>query len=228
MAEFFELLEAELQPQIDKILHHPFLNRIKDGWLNRDQLKYFVGQYGIYCRFFPRFLSAAAANIPDDPTRMALVENLWEEHGEGILTKSHRILYNNFAEAIGFTIDELESTPALATTEICVENLMDLCRDSHFLVGLGALGPGTEYFTNDEYRIIAEGMKTYEFLSESDIEFWTVHISLDEHHYSDMIDAIKKWVTDEKSEERIRKGALKALALEYIFWEGLEDNLPGK
>lgn len=227
--DFFTELEAELKPQIDKILHHPFLNRIKDGWLNEKQLKYFVGQYGIYCRYFPRFLSAAAANVPDDPTRMALVENLWEEHGEGVLAKSHRILYNNFALAAGFeSVNELENVSALATTEICVENMMDLCRDKHFLVGLGALGPGTEYFTNDEYRIIESGMKTYRFLSDDDIEFWTVHISLDEHHYSDMIDAIRPWADSDENQLLLRKGAFKALALEHIFWEGLEDNLPGK
>jgi len=226
--DFFQTLEAELQPQIDKILNHAFLNRIKDGWLNQTQLKYFVGQYGVYCRYFPRFLSAAAANIPDDPTRMALVENLWEEHGEGVIAKSHRILYNNFAKAVGYTVEELEAVKPLATTEICVDNLMDLCRDKHFLIGLGALGPGTEYFTNDEYRIVETGMKTYDFLNPDDIEFWTVHISLDEHHYSDMIDAIRPWAKTEEHQQLIRKGALKALALEYIFWEGLENNLPGK
>ena len=226
--EFFKELEAELQPQIDKILNHAFLNRIKDGWLNKKQLKYFVGQYGIYCRYFPRFLAAAAANIPDDPTRMAIVENLWEEHGEGVLAKSHRILYNNFAKAAGFTAKQLENVEALPTTEICIENLLDLCRNQHFLVGLGALGPGTEYFTNDEYRIIESGMKQYDFLSADDIEFWTVHISLDEHHYSDMVDAIKVWANTDENRQLIRKGAHKALALEYIFWEGLEDGLPGK
>ena len=226
--DFFKELEGELQPQIDKILNHPFLNRIKDGWLDKRQLHYFVGQYGIYCRYFPRFLAAAAANIPDDPTRMALVENMWEEHGEGVLEKSHRILYNNFAKAVGYTIEELEQVPPLATTEICIENLLDMCRNKHFLVGLGALGPGTEYFTNSEYSIIESGMKKFDFLSADDIEFWTVHISLDEHHYSDMVDAIKGWTTTDENKERIRKGALKALALEHIFWEGLEDNLPGK
>ena len=226
--DFFKELEEELQPQIDKILNHPFLNRIKDGWLDKRQLHYFVGQYGIYCRYFPRFLSAAAANIPDDPTRMALIENLWEEHGEGVIEKSHRILYNNFAKAVGYTVQELEQVEPLATTEICIENMLDLCRNKHFLVGLGALGPGTEYFTNDEYRIIESGMKTFDFLTADDIEFWTVHISLDEHHYSDMIDAVKVWASTDKNKNRIRKGAFKALALEHIFWEGLEDNLPGK
>ena len=226
--DFFKGLEQELQPQIDKILNHAFLNRIKDGWLNKSQLHYFVGQYGIYCRYFPRFLAAAAANIPDDQTRMAIVENLWEEHGEGVLAKSHRILYNNFAKAVGFTIEELEAVTPLATTEICIENLLDMCRNQHFLVGLGAMGPGTEYFTNDEYRIIEGGMKSYKFLSAEDVEFWTVHISLDEHHYSDMIDSVRKWADTDENKELIRKGALKALALEHIFWEGLEDNLPGK
>ena len=225
---FFTELEKELQPQIDKILHHPFISRIKDGWLDKDQLQYFTEQYAIYCRHFPRFLAAAAANVPDDLTRMALIENLWEEHGEGVLAKSHRILYENFAAAFGLNTEDLDHVIPLPTTEICIENMLDLCSNKHFLVALGALGPGTEYFTNEEYKIIQTGLRQYDFLTEDHIEFWTVHISLDEDHYADMVNAIAHWADDNDNQEMLRRGAHKAVALEYIFWEGLEENLQNK
>ncbi|MCB0641164.1 MAG: iron-containing redox enzyme family protein [Phaeodactylibacter sp.] len=226
--EFFRNLELELKEGIDKILHHPFVKRIEDGWLNKAQLQYFAKQYSVYCRYFPRFLAAAAANIPDDQTRLPIIENLWEEHGEGKLAKSHRILFNNFAYALGVTKEELNSVTPLATTEICCSNLLNLCQDEHFLVSLGALGPGTEFFTNDEYQIIENGLKKYDFLSADDIEFWTVHISLDEDHYSELVGAVEPWATTVEHRYMIRTGAKRAIDLELLFWEGLEDNLPGR
>ncbi|MEM1323355.1 MAG: iron-containing redox enzyme family protein [Bacteroidota bacterium] len=226
--EFFRTLESELQEGIKKILHHPFLKRIEDGWLDKNQLRYFAEQYSVYCRYFPRFLAAAAANIPDDKTRMPIIENLWEEHGEGKLSLSHRILFNNFAAGLGLSEQDLDNTKPLATTTICCENLINLCHDGHFLESLGALGPGTEFFTNEEYSIIAKGLRTYDFLAEKDIEFWTVHISLDEDHYSEMVEAIVPWANSLENRYLVKTGAKKAIDLEILFWDGLEDNLPNR
>ncbi len=226
--EFFTKLETELQESINKILKHPFLRRIHDGWLNKSQLQYFVKQYSVYCRYFPRFLAAAAANITDDKTRMPIIENLWEEHGEGKLAKSHRILFDAFAASLDISGKELDEAEPLPTTRICCENLINLCHDGHFLESLGALGPGTEFFTNDEYTIIAEGLRKYDFLTEKDIEFWTVHISLDEDHYSEMVEAIVPWANTLENRYLIKTGAKKAIDLEILFWDGLEDNLPNR
>lgn len=225
---FIKTLEKELAVSINEIIEHPFVNRIADGWLNEKQLKYFAKEYYVYCFEFPKILSACAANIPDDETRMPIIENLWEEHGEGDLSKSHRTLYVKFASALGLTIEELELSETLPTTRICVDNLLSLCQHGHFLESLGALGPGTEYFTNTEYAKIEAGLKKYDFLSAEDYNFWTVHISLDEHHYSDMVTPIEKWIKDKNDEDMVRSGAKKAIELEKLFWDGLEDNLPGK
>ena len=226
--DYFKNLENELKFGIDSILKHPFLKRIEDAWLDKEQLQYFVKEYSVYCRYFPRFLSAAAANIPDDATRMPLIENLWEEHGEGILKKSHRVLYENFAEAVGVSKKELDKVDPLPSTDICCKHLLEICMDDDFITCLGALGPGTEFFTNEEYTIIENGLKKYDFLSAKDIEFWTVHISLDEDHYSEMLEAIAPWVNTVENKHRVKAGAKRAIDLELLFWDGLEDNLPGK
>lgn len=224
--EFFRQLEQELQEDIQKILHHPFLERIRQGTLTENQLKYFAGQYHIYCEHFPRFLAAAAANIPDDETRMPIIENLWEEHGEGNLQKSHRILFYKFAAGLGLSVDELHLHAPLPSTRICCENLLNICRNEPFIESLGALGPGTEFFTNEEYSIIANGLRNYNFLTEDHLEFWTVHIELDEHHYSDMVATLLPWCGKAENRYLIKSGARRAIELEILFWEGLEDNLP--
>lgn len=226
--DFFEELEEELQPMIAEILDHPFLERIANGQLSRNQLKFFTMQYGIYCSYFPRFLAAAAANVPDDRTRMPIMENLWEEHGEGEVERSHRVLFEQFAASLDIPAADLYAASPLPNTRACVENLLDLCEEGHFLESLGALGPGTEYFTTDEYLKILEGLRQYGDFTEQDLTFWIVHTALDEEHYSEMIDALRPWTRSSTEESMIRLGAIKAIELEILFWDGLEKYLPRK
>lgn len=226
--DFFQSLEEELQPKINEILNHPFMERIANAALDEDQLKFFGLQYSIYCAYFPRFLAASAANVPDDRTRMPIMENLWEEHGEGKIEASHRVLYENFAAALGLSKEDLVDVSPLPNTRACVENMLDLCEEGHFLESLGALGPGTEYFTNNEYLKILNGLRKYDKLTEEDLTFWEVHTTLDEEHYSEMIDALRPWARSSTEESMIRLGAIKAIELEVLFWDGLEKYLPGK
>ena len=226
--DFFKKIEKELESDIQKILEHPFLERITTASLNLKQLQIFAEQYAIYCYHFPRFLAATAANIPNDTARFPIIKNLWEEHGEGNIEKSHRTLYQNFAKALQLNIGNLETIKALESTKYCVESLLKLCRQTHFLESLGALGPGTEFFTSAEYQKIADGLLKYDFFRKDDILFWTVHISLDEAHYSDMMNVLIPYVKKEENQQLIVRGAKQAVALELIFWNGLEENINSK
>lgn len=223
---FIKQLEKELRPDIDKILYHPFLIRISKGDLSHAQLQYFAIQYAYYCYHFPRFLAFTAGNIPDDLTRMPLVENLWEEHGSGKYSKSHRQLYNKFLEALEIEPKELKTFPLLPDTQTCVQTLLDICKNRHYLESLGALGPGTEFFTNDEYEIIYNGLEKSPYLTQRDLKFWKVHISLDVEHYGEMVEILYPFLHEEKNRNLIREGALKAIQMEQLFWSGLERNLP--
>jgi len=103
-----------------------------------------------------------------------------------------------------------------------------MCQDGSFIKSLGALGPGTEFFTSQEYELIYIGLQKVEGLTESDLEFWSVHITLDDHHYSDMLTSIIPWLNNAENKELFREGAERAVDLEILFWDGIEDDLFGK
>jgi len=220
-------LEVDLQPAIGRILEHRFIKRLQSGDISKEQLIEFALQYGIYCSYFPRFLCAAAANIADDQTRFSLVENLWEEHGSGDLKGSHRVLYKNFCLGLGLTEESINNYKPFPSTLIYVEYMLNMCQDANYLKSLGALGPGTEFFTSQEYSIIYEALKKFSYIPEHALEFWFVHISLDDHHYDDMLNSIVPWIKDEASFMLVKEGAERAIDLEFLFWEGIEDYLFG-
>lgn len=223
---FIKKLEKELKPEIDIILSHPFLKRIEKGDMSFEQLQYFAIEYAEYCYHFPRFLALTAGNIPDDLTRMPIIENLWEEHGSGKYSGSHRQLYNKFLEALDIDPRTLDKHPKLPDTITCVQTLLDMCKNDHFVKSLGALGPGTEFFTNDEYDLIFKGLDKSPYLTQRELRFWKAHISLDVEHYSEMVEALYPYIHDENNCKLIKEGALKAIRMEQLFWDGLERNIP--
>lgn len=220
-------LETELKPKIDKILNHRFIKRLIDASLTLEELRYFAIQYKIYCEHFPRFLSATASNIPDDETRMSLIENLWDEHGNGDIQKSHRKLYYNFCKGLGLSDLQIKTGKASPPTAIYVEFLLKICQENNYLKSLGALGPGTEFFTSQEYELIYSALNRYDFLDEKSLEFWFVHISLDDDHYNEMLQSILNCIKTEADFQTMKEGAELAVDLELLFWEGLEDQLFG-
>lgn len=223
---FIKELEKELRPEIEVILNHPFLKRISSGEMTFTQLQYFAGQYSIYCYYFPRFLSALAANIPDDKTRMPIIENLWEEHGSGKMSRSHRQLFNKFMESLDIDTHNLSTITPLAETKECVDTLMDLCMNNSYIESLGAMGPGTEFFTNDEYEIIYNGLLKSKYFENRDLQFWKVHISLDVEHYSEMVEVLFPYINETKNRDLVKKGAFTAIKMEQLFWDGLEKHIP--
>lgn len=220
---FIVELEYELRPLIDKVIFHPYLNKLVAKELTTEQLKQFCIQYSWFCGYFPRSLSALASQVTTDETRLPLIKNLWEEHGEGSVSKCHRVLFEKFMNVLNFSEDNSVNNQPLKSTIFCVEELFKYCSNSNFVRSLGAMGPGTEFFTSEEYIIIVEGLKKYNLFTQEDLEFWTVHIDGDDDHYSDIVMSLVPYLNTEENRNFVREGAIKAIELEILFWDGLLD-----
>jgi len=220
-------LETELRPKIWKILKHPFLTKMSEGKLALHQVRQFALQYDLYCAYFPRFLAAVAANVPDDPTRVCLVRNLWEEHGEGDLQHSHRTLFNRFLCSLGISENRRKATHPFASTRKYVEATLELCSSRNYLQGIGALSVGAESFTAEEYELILTGLHKYQFLTESDLEFWSIHLEVDDNHYAMMLASLISCIHSEEELNLVELGALQAVELEISFWDGLYSSICG-
>jgi pyrroloquinoline quinone (PQQ) biosynthesis protein C len=221
MNSFIKELEDELRPKIDAVLQSRYLSRLSNGALTLEQLRRFTIQYWYYCQYFPRLMAAAAANVPDDQTRDSLVRNLWEEHGKGDPTRSHRVLFLKFAAALNVE-SELDQQAPYPSTEAFVQGMFNLCQSSHFLEAVGALSVGGEFYTSEQYGLILNGLERYSFLSAPSLEFWRVHISMDVGHYEEMAISLSRWTESEEWRDLIRRGAHRAVDLDLVFWEGLE------
>ena len=220
---YFSKLEKDLAEGVQSILMHPYIEKIRSASLTKKELQFFIGQYYYLSQHYPRFLAAVGANIPDDETRIPVVNALWKEHGQGKIFNSNRNLYKRYASAAGLSEMALMRITPLSTTQIVTEHIFHVCKDQHFLEGLGALGPGPACFIPTKHSIIFEGLSKYDYFRKEDLVFWTSHVFSDEKHYEELIAAMLPWTHSAEYRHLIQMGASRVIDLEIMFWDGLNN-----
>jgi pyrroloquinoline quinone (PQQ) biosynthesis protein C len=195
----------------------PFLTRCRAGRASRIELHAFVRQQYHYARHFTRYLCALLANLSDEGDRNELAHNLWEEMGFGHFgAVPHAQIYREMMARMGVR-PETEG-PRRATEEL-VDAMLDCCRDTDPLVGLGALCLGAEAIVPRLYRQIVQGFEGQGEPSEN-LEFFRIHIEEDDKHAETMRRIIDKALkANPEYREKLRAGALRVLSARARFFE---------
>ncbi len=218
--DYFERLEEDIR--VHPALHHPFLEKFRQGKLSLDRIRIFARQYYLYSRWFSRYLAAIAANIPDEGPRAFLIENLYQEYGEENNFDAHPAIFRRFMNALRLDPHEVEETEPLPEMRLFIHEYLFTSKEGHFLESLGAIGPGTESIVPYIYRPIYEGLKKEPSLNEADIEFFSLHMTLDIEHSANIKEALLQYAETEQNQRLIRNGAMAALSARTVLWNGLE------
>lgn len=219
-------IERSLSPDLDRILRSSFFVTLTAGSYTRSQLRYFSEQYYVASSAFPQLLALAAANIGDDGQRLALIANLWDEHGKGTALRSHRSILEKFVLATGSMGVASGALRASVATYSYIAGMRALCSDRNEKVILGALGPGCEAFTPAEYVLMLNALKNSYGFSEDQLEFFVDHARHDRKHIEELYDGIELLVGD--SDDALREvtfGARVAMQFERVFWEVLDQEM---
>jgi hypothetical protein len=216
---------AELCPDAYKRLFESSgLKVIAREELDKKQCAYILRQYQSYVEVFPRLLAIGISKLYDDESRLPLVANLWEEHGDGNLSKAHRKLYTgiltNVAEMFPFLLVTLSEGYRAAAINFAVSAEAYLQKASA-AAALGFLGPGTEGTTADLYRIIAKLLGPF---SPYNIDtFFSLHCDLDVQHAALFASAIRAVLKEDAkhTQSEYVNGIATALTLECTFWDAV-------
>lgn len=88
-------LHPGLKDCLESVVHdlrvqdHPYFKMLSSGKMSKDQFLQTQIEFAPLVQFFNRPMAQVIANIPDAMLRIALVDNLWEEHGKGVPEKVH-------------------------------------------------------------------------------------------------------------------------------------------
>jgi pyrroloquinoline-quinone synthase len=201
--EFLQRLKREVIGHT--ALVHPFLERFGEGDVGEEGVRTFAIQYYRHVRVSRLYLAALISGCREDERlQLALAEILFDEYGHLNPEETHPALYRRFLKALEY-----------------IETHYALCRHPDVRLGLGALGPASEWPVPPIYVRLSEGLKKSAGLSEEALEIFTSHVTMDVTHARIMMDALSPYAEDEEGQGRVREGAMRSLDARSVMLDGL-------
>lgn len=203
-------------------LVHPFLGRFGQGDTSEEGVRIFAIQYYRHVRVSRLYLAALISNCGhDEKLQLALAEILFDEYGHLDPEETHPALYRRFLRTLGVTEEEWEVPPTIPEVQLYISAHRELTRDPDIRLGLGALGPASEWPVPPIYVRLTEGLKKATDLPDEALEIFTSHVTMDVAHARIMLEAIAPYAEDEEGQKKVREGAMRSLDARSVMLDGL-------
>ncbi len=234
---FLEELQTEAVQH--EAVRHPYLQALAEGALPdpRRALQDFARAYEGYSAWFPRFLSAVEARLPEE-LRSVLDENKAEEAGrydeetlceleaaglrrEWVAGIPHPELFRRFQRGIGVESDTaVDPTSPVARWR---EGLLHLIQTDHPAAAVGALGLGTELVVSRMYTTVLRGVDRFGGIRPEDRTFLVLHALVDDAHAASLLELAARFAVDAEGRAALARGMRAALDLRAAFWDELHE-----
>jgi pyrroloquinoline-quinone synthase len=218
--EFLQRLKREVIGH--PALRHPFLERFGDGEADEEGVRTFGIQYYRHVRVSRLYIAALISGCREDEgLQLALAGILFDEYGHLRPEETHPALYRRFLRALGIGEEEWEAPRTLPEIELYIDAHYALCRHPDVRLGLGALGPASEWPVPPIYVRLTEGLKKSAGLPDEALEIFTSHIVMDVEHAHIMMEAVAPYAGGEEGQRRVREGAMRSLDARSVMLDGL-------
>ncbi|HTL36874.1 MAG TPA: iron-containing redox enzyme family protein [Kofleriaceae bacterium] len=225
--DFIKQLNEEVRAH-PAIRNNSFLELVAKRKFSRKAWLAFAQQLYPHVHFFIPYMEELLLNTFDMNAKLIVAKILLDEYGEDAAGDSHPELFRQFVRACGGA----EADASLLTTKLqpetidLVETHMRMCRDEHFLVGIGAIGQAHEFAIAYLFPPLVKGMQLAGFTPE-EMKFFSLHVEHDVEH-SAMLDQtmIRLALTDE-DRAHLRRGALTSLDCRKRLWDAMERRMVG-
>ena len=203
-------------------LVHSFLERFGEGDASEEGVRTFAIQYYRHVRVSRLYLASLISNCGhDEQLQLALAEILFDEYGHLNPDETHPALYRRFLKALGVTEEEWEAPPTIPELQLYISAHRELTRHPDFRLGLGALGPASEWPVPPIYVRLSEGLKRATDLPKEALEIFTSHVTMDVTHARIMMEAVAPYAEDEEGQKKVRDGAIRSLDARSVMLDGL-------
>lgn len=212
--------DSLLNPEwLDSLRATSFLSRCRTGIVSRRELELFLKQHHYYSKNFTRYLCALISNLRNEEDRRLLTQNLFDELGL-VTGVSHAEIYRRMIATILPSGNDVEVFPA---TQALIETMLECCRNSRPMVGLGALCLGAEAIVPEVYSTILNGFDAVREPREN-LDFFTIHISDDDEHARTMRNIIlRELENNPRSRHDLEYGAARAFDARVEFFEAISE-----
>ena len=207
-------------------INNEFIDRFARGDISVSEFKRFSEEFYHFTREWVSILSVLLVNTPDENDAKNLTTILVSELGDMDPTKRHELLYRKYLRSIAIEPKDLVRKSQVKTTKAWLDGMRTYFASDQF----EALGAefGLENMAIPMWDKILAGFNAFfekhpEMKQKVDIEYFTFHRELEEHHEEAMEDVLGAHKSEPEAREKFIMGARGILDLEEKFWLGLSD-----
>jgi pyrroloquinoline quinone (PQQ) biosynthesis protein C len=223
--EFKKKLRDELESRIT--LTHPIVKKILNGTPQWDLLRKVTLQGYQLTKHFLEYIETLYHHCPRGIHKKRLLLNMYEEEtGRFSKTDNHVILMENFIKAIGIGDADRDAALPLPSTRALIDYRMNLVRNRHtFHMGAAAVMIASE----GQNLETAAGEARHELLpriyslTETDLQFFSVHQKEDVGHVAEGISLVADICTTASMQQEALEAVRKTCDLFYGMYEGMAE-----
>lgn len=201
---------------------HPFLAKCRTGRLTLPEVRCLaVGMYQ-FSKEFNRILAGIMSCCSDESVQLIILENLYEEMGEGNPTRAHPALFRHFTRELGIDDTTLETLPASHETQALIETYLNLPHQYGYLAALGAVCFASEGIVNVLYGQLQKGIAGAGSFAPESLIFFDLHIDLDGDHAAKLEAVVEPRITTAEEAKRVQRAIGAAMNARVRFFDGID------
>jgi pyrroloquinoline-quinone synthase len=209
-------LKARLRP-----LENPYFTALAGGDLSREDFVETQIQFLFAVAFFSRPMAALAGRLPRPEMRLSLLENVYEEHGQGKLRFSHERTFLALLGRLGVGLEQIERRALWPEVRAFNTTLVGVCTLDDTLTALAVLGIIEDLFAGIS-ATIGQGIVARGFLPKDQVVHYAVHEKLDEEHAEGFYRELDgPWAAHPRHAYQIRQGLELGAYAFLALYEGL-------
>ena len=176
-------------------------------------------QFYFAVAFFSRPMAGLVARLPDYESRVSILQNVVEEHGDFRLAASHASTFGAFLQSLGSDVQSVRDSRPAPAIHAFNSALFSACVLEEIEIGIGCLGIIESAFAELSVRIgnsvVARG-----WVGRENLVHYALHAELDKRHADEFFALLEpRWDVPEKRELIERGLALGAHIFDRLYRE---------
>ena len=187
------------------LYENPYFTTLADGRMELDAFRASQEQFFFAVAFFSRPMAGLVARSPDYASRIDILHNVVEEHGDFRLGDSHVATFQVFLQSLGADTGRLKTMRPAPAVHAFNSVLYSACLLEELEVGIACLGI-IEYAFAELSARIGNGVVARGWVAREKLVHYTLHAELDQRHAEEFFRLVESKWNDAGKRESIERG----------------------
>ena len=199
------------------LYENPYFAELADGRLSLEAFRASQEQFFFAVAFFSRPMAGLVARSPDYASRVDILHNVVEEHGDFHMASSHAATFQVFLKSLGGEPARLKTLRPAPAVHAFNSVIYSACLLEELELGIACLGI-IEYAFAELSARIGNGIVARGWVARENLVHYTLHAELDQRHAEEFFQLVESKWNDADKRELVERGlALGAHVFDQLY-----------